>query len=127
MSKYSAMTDDELRRAIAERLGYTYIKTIEDKLWALHPDGFSTVTIPIWPQLVDVALTLPIPENSSWELSAKPKRSKTVNAAMSAVIVEDNWGGATLSEGMHDASLARAMCEAWLAMMEREAKGTETR
>lgn len=117
MSDYGKMTDDELRRVIAERLGWTEIEevsywaegydfTAEQKTLTGKRGMHSDIPVPDWPQSVDAALTLPLKPKQRWMVvqvvGGKTWYASIIDISARAEAIEP----------------ARAICEAWLQMMD---------
>jgi len=102
MTKYDSMTDDALRREIAERLRYD-----------VRHELFLFTTVPDWPRDVNAALTLPLPPMAWWHLEQLPPRVARPGMIWHAAI----FGPAQSAYGD---SPARILCLAWLAMKDGE-------
>lgn len=113
MTDFKAMTDDELRRWIAERLGYDEITVVDgEELWGKHPLGAVHIfsTLPNWPGSVDAALALV--DRNLWNVEV------SVGWEMSECsldnLVKTYWAKS------RPETPARAICVAWAQMMEAE-------
>jgi len=139
MTTFSGMTDGDLRRWIAERLGYTVVQYFfggqvrpidgERPCWILlgpapkyeHVGGIkSTIDgpwyeSPNWPASTDAALGLP----------RNGYKVRMVVRDDAAVVAYESIPFSYRGKAAPD-KLARAICEAWAQMKEAEGKGDDS-
>ena len=104
------MTNDELRRKIAERLGYkSYVPGTSDA-WAIEPGdtlGVRTL-LPNWPESLDACWRDLVPETDSIGVTIAHRYNEQVFAIC----------GNTKPKIAYDPNPARAWCIAWLKLQD---------